>query len=76
MTEPIGDYFGGRRAEGMNALRAAIKKAAANNGFSGEYADYEFLEKMPRTSMVIYIVNALGELGYEIQRKGGEGECT
>lgn len=62
--------FGGENAEAQNALRAAFKHAAnVFGGYDGEYADYEFLQKTPRTSLVVFTIEALDELGYEIRKK-------
>jgi len=69
---PIDGPFGGPDSEAHNALRAALKRAATNGGYGvGEYAEYELFEKTPRTTLVILIVEALDELGYEIEPKRG-----
>lgn len=61
--------FGGRNGEAQNALRAAIKHAASDYGYEGEYADYEFLQKTPRMTLVVLVIYSLEELGYEIRPK-------
>ena len=66
---PIDGPFGGRDGEAQNALRAALKRAAANAGYEGKYAEYALLQSTPRTTLVVFIVEALDELGYEIGPK-------
>lgn len=62
--------FGGKDGEAQNALRAALKRAATNGGYGvGEYAEYDLLQKTPRTTLVVLIVEALDELGYKIEPK-------
>lgn len=69
----IDDMFGGPDGEAQNALRAALKRAARNAGHEGEYAEYSLLNGTPRTTLVVLVVEALGELGYEIVKRGPEG---
>ena len=60
--------FGGKDAEAQNALRSALTTAAANAGHEGEYSEYDWLEEIPRTSLVIELLQALQEHGYTIKK--------
>lgn len=51
--------FGGKDAEMYNALMSAIMDCA-----EGDF--YKFIENTPKTSMVVFIVDRLKELGYGI----------
>lgn len=53
------DMFGGKDAEMYNALMSAIMDCA-----EGDF--YKFIENTPKTSMVVFIVDRLKELGYGI----------
>jgi hypothetical protein len=60
--------FAGEGSTECNALRSAIRTAAENAGCKGEYAEYEWLKDVPRTSMAVELVYALRQHGYSIQR--------
>ena len=49
----------------MNILATAIGEAAGAYDFHDDEI-YDFLEKTPRTSLVVEIVQALNHLGYSI----------
>lgn len=51
--------------EECNVLAQAITNAAQAQNFNSSKV-YDFLEEMPRNSMVVEIVNALADLGYTI----------
>ena len=55
------DDFGGEGSEAYNALASALWRAA-----SGRHNVYEYLEKTPKTSLVVEICQALNEIGYKI----------
>jgi len=58
MKEEIEQLFGGKDAEGQNALFHVIK----NRG-------YRFFEITPKTSMTVKLFDDLDELGYCIRSK-------
>jgi hypothetical protein len=60
--------FVGLGADEYNAMRQALRDAATHHGFSGEYAEYDFLAEIPRTSLSMALVNALHERGFSIRR--------
>ncbi len=60
--------FGGEGSEEYNALRSALATAALHNGYHGENFEYGWLEEVPRTSMIVELVDALHRHGYEIRR--------
>lgn len=61
--------FGGKHSDQYNALRSALTTAAKEAGYSGEYCEYEWIEKSPRTSLIVNLVDALHSHGYEIKKK-------
>lgn len=63
------ELFTGERSTEYNALRSAIRTAAENSNESGEYAEYDWLAKVPRTSMTVELVDALHEHGYQITKE-------
>ena len=63
------DSFGGKYADQYNALRSAMTTAARLSGHEGEFPEYEWLEKTPRTSIVVELVNALHAHGFYIEKK-------
>lgn len=81
LTEPSSDHltpiqkplthapFVGEDALEQNALRSAIYNAAIHAGHEGEYAEYDWLQEVPRTSMTVELVSALHRLGYRITEK-------
>lgn len=72
MTKPkplLYDRLFGPDGEEENALRSALRTAAESCGYEGEYAEYEFIEKTPRTSLTCHIIMALHRHGYEIRQK-------
>lgn len=58
--------FGGLHSEQYNALRSALRTAALEAGYKGEYAEYNWLDDVPRASMSIALVDALHRHGYQI----------
>ena len=62
------DVFGGKHALEYNALRSAMTTAARMAGHTGEYAEYEWLDEVPRTSLTVELVDALHRHGFTIQR--------
>lgn len=63
------DKFGGSGALAYNVLHTALVECAHNSGYEGEYAEYEWIENTPRTSMVALLVDEIHELGYDIALK-------
>ena len=61
--------FSGTNGEAENALYSAFMTASQHDGHKEEYGIYEWLELIPRASMVIALVSALKEHGYEIRKK-------
>ena len=61
--------FGGRLGEQQNALRSALATAAKRAGFTDEYAEYQYLHNIPRTSLTVELVDALESHGYQITKK-------
>lgn len=59
--------FGGENAEEYNALRSALSTAAKLSGHTGEYAEYDWIENVARTSLVCELVQALHKHGYRIK---------
>jgi len=59
------DTFGGEKAEAYNVLMSAFEHCAKGT----DKSIYSWLEKIPKTSMVCYLVDALETFGYEINRK-------
>jgi len=62
------DIFGGKRSDEYNAVRSALTTAANNSGHKGEYCEYEWLTNTPKTSLVVELVDALHEHGYEVKK--------
>lgn len=60
------EQFGGRGAEGYNALYKALHRCAVDDGHDANYGVYDYLRDMPRTSLTVEIVNKLREMGYDI----------
>lgn len=61
--------FGGKHSDQYNALRSALTTAAKEAGYEGEYCEYGWVEKTPRTSLVVNLVDALHSHGYEIKKR-------
>lgn len=76
MIKPLSyTLFAGECSEEYNALRSALRTAAEDFGHIGEYAEYEWLDVVPRTSMVVELVNALHRHGFKITSvSDGDGE--
>ena len=65
MSEKITEnLFGGKDAEQMNVLMQTFKDCAKeeNQDF------YEWLDKIPKTSMIVFVVEKLNSLGYKITK--------
>lgn len=58
------DDFGGEGSEAYNALASALWRAAG-----GKDSVYAYLEKAPKTSLVVELCDALNEIGYKIVPK-------
>lgn len=58
------EMFGGEDAEMYNVMQAAF---AENAG--GVSQIYDWLEKVPKTSMVCHLVDTIKEMGYVIIKK-------
>ena len=56
--------FGGEDSEQMNVLMQAFKDCAKDE--NQEF--YEWLDKIPKTSMVVFLVEKLNQLGYKITK--------
>lgn len=72
MTPPLPlscTMFEGQHGEEQNALRSAIMTASIYAGFIGEYAEYDRLKVVARTSMTVELVDALYRHGYRIVRE-------
>jgi len=50
-----------------NVLKAAIVLAAKNNKYSGELAECYFIEEASQRELIVSLVAAINELGYEIK---------
>jgi len=61
----IVNLFGGKDAEQYNALMQSFQDCAEDEGKS----IYGWLERIPKTSMVVELVDKLHELGFIIQKK-------
>ncbi|MFP5260853.1 MAG: hypothetical protein ACLGJB_02975 [Blastocatellia bacterium] len=64
MKELTIKLFGGDGAEGYNALMQALHDCAEDE----EMDVYTWLDKIPKTSLVVHLVNKLKEYGYSIKR--------
>jgi len=62
------DKYGGESGEQENALHSALLLCAKEEEFEGEYAEYEWIEKTPRTSMIVFLTEALHRHGYHITK--------
>ena len=60
--------FGGSSGEACNALRSALTTAAKRSGHKGEYAEYDYLARIARTSLIVELVDALKDHGYCITK--------
>ena len=49
------------------ALDDALRKAAEEDGYTGEYAVYRWLDDTPRATIVARIIQALHGAGHEIR---------
>lgn len=58
--------FGGSGSEPCNALMSALENASVDHGYG---SIYEYLDRTPKTSLVVELVESLGDLGYEIARR-------
>jgi hypothetical protein len=65
MEELKEDMFGGSDAEQLNVLMQALKNAAKgeDNG-----SVYDFLEKTPKTSLIVELSNEITALGFTIKK--------
>lgn len=61
----ISRKFGGENAEMYNALHTSLELCAEEQDID----IYDFLEETPKTSLVVFLVNKLIELGFEIKKK-------
>ena len=59
--KPKCNDFGGLGSEGYNAMMSALFHAAG-----GEANVYPFIERTPKASLVVELVDALRDLGYDI----------
>lgn len=51
------------------ALSLLLSSCAAKDaGHKGEYAEYEWLERVARTSMIVELVQSLHRHGYQISK--------
>ena len=66
------NLFGGKDGEEQNALYTALIECGCDNAGipSGTHEDsgavYDYLEDIPRTSLIVELVNKLHELGFKI----------
>lgn len=60
------DKFGGDHAEAYNALHTALVECAEDDNRHGEYKEYDWLENCPRTTLIVFLVDKLQEMGYDI----------
>ena len=51
-----------------NVIKAAIALAAKNNGYSVEFAESYFIEESSQRELIVSLVAAINELGYEIKK--------
>ena len=65
MITKLTTKFGGENAIQYNALHTALEQCAK----ADDEGIYEWLEKMPKTSLILSLVNELNELGFEIKEK-------
>ena len=56
-------------------MRAALTTAANENGHFGEYCEYGFLRDIPRTSLCVYLVEAINLHGYQITKRISEEQA-
>lgn len=61
--------FGGRYSDEYNALWAALwRSAEQSEGKMSEHVIYDYLQRIPKTSLTVGLVDALHELGFEIKK--------
>ena len=61
--------FGGKHADQYEAMKRALHDAAVWHGVPrSEYMIYAYLEEVPKTSLVVELVDALHRGGYRITR--------
>jgi len=58
--------FGGKDGEQYNALMSAVYLASEAEDANDNEAIYNFLEEVPKTSVVCELIQALHQLGYKI----------
>jgi hypothetical protein len=69
----IAKLFGGKKEEQLNVMITTLIEcgkdfAKRDNKLPHDNSLYNWMEKRPKTSMVIEIINKLNELGYEIKK--------
>ncbi len=58
--------FGGESAEAYNVVATALRECGKDRGADDEYPEYDFIQNTPRTSLVVFLVDKIKELGYDI----------
>jgi hypothetical protein len=58
--------FGGKNSEQYNALMSALIEASGGKDTKDNDKVYSFLEETPKASLIVEVVDALNEIGYEI----------
>lgn len=77
MTGRLDSPFGGKYSDQYNALWQALHSAAEASGHGGEHGVYAYLDGMPRTSLVVELVNELHALGFGVlPEEGGPHSAT
>ncbi len=61
MKEPTQNLFSGEKSEQYNALLSALYECAGGNENI-----YNFLEETPKTTLIVFLVDQLNDLGFKI----------
>ena len=59
------NMFGGKKAEQYNVLMQTLKNCAKQD----ERSIYEYLDKTPKTSLIVELVDEINRLGFRIKSK-------
>lgn len=62
------DNFGGENGEELNAMMSALIEAAEADDSKDNAKIYDFLD-LPKTSLIVELVDALHAIGYKIVKK-------
>lgn len=71
-TIKIVEKFSGENSEEYNVIATALIECGKDRGSKSEYPEYDFIENTPRTSLVVFLVNKLKEMGYKLVKQNQE----